>query len=180
MKQYYSEYGEDKWIDENLVMLGGGRYLDIGAAHPSRGSNTAFLRDKDWEGISVDADPIWQQFWRPGKLLTAIVSPHPKVGFDFNPTDPQLSRVDYAKKHKDAIPIMQLCSPIMPDFISIDVEGHECDVMSGIDYMAHGPRVIVAEYNTKGIGEDFRLRDLLLSNGYRVVHQTVANLIYVR
>ena len=52
----YSQFGEDLAL-LNLLEEKPGRYLDIGAHHPSRFSNTRLLYDRGWSGINVDANP---------------------------------------------------------------------------------------------------------------------------
>ena len=52
----YSQFGEDLAL-LNLLGQKPGRYLDIGAHHPSRFSNTRLLYDRGWSGINVDANP---------------------------------------------------------------------------------------------------------------------------
>jgi FkbM family methyltransferase len=52
----YSQFGEDLAL-ANLLKQRHGSYLDIGAHHPSRYSNTRLLYDRGWSGINVDANP---------------------------------------------------------------------------------------------------------------------------
>jgi hypothetical protein len=63
MPQYYSEYGEDRWVVEHLMLPQRGIYLDVGAGHPEINSNTAFLRDRGWRGLAVDANPDYGPHW---------------------------------------------------------------------------------------------------------------------
>lgn len=52
----FSQGGEDlaliQLLDQNQ-----GRYLDIGAHHPDRFSNTRLLYDRGWSGVNVEANP---------------------------------------------------------------------------------------------------------------------------
>ena len=52
----YSQGGEDLALI-HLVGNGHFRYLDIGAHHPDRFSNTRLLYDMGWSGVNVDANP---------------------------------------------------------------------------------------------------------------------------
>lgn len=52
----YSQFGEDLAL-MNLFGEKIGKYLDIGAHHPSRFSNTRLLYDKGWRGVNVEANP---------------------------------------------------------------------------------------------------------------------------
>ena len=52
----WSQAGEDLVVKEILDSIDKGRYLDIGAHHPSRFSVTRHLFQKNWSGVNVDAN----------------------------------------------------------------------------------------------------------------------------
>lgn len=52
----FSQGGEDLAL-WHLIGNPSGRYLDIGAHHPDRISNTRLLYDKGWSGVNVEANP---------------------------------------------------------------------------------------------------------------------------
>lgn len=186
--KYWSQHGEDKWIVENLTLPDHGVYVDIGAADPLSNSNTAFLRDRGWYGLCVDGDKRWLDHWNEVKnciFVCEVVSPTPMVNFRTG-IEPWISRViDDPQSSKigttDIEFLLRQHSITKIDFLSIDIEGHEFDVLDSMDLDAHSPDIIVAEYNTREIGEDFRVRDLLtIGHGYNVVHQNLSNIIYAR
>ena len=51
--KWYSQTGEDRLIAKYLPE-GTGKYLDIGAGLPIRGSNTYFLYKRGWSGVVLD------------------------------------------------------------------------------------------------------------------------------
>ena len=53
-KTQYSRWGEDLFLIDYFKNVPVGRYIDVGAFHPFRGSNTYFLYKKGWNGINVD------------------------------------------------------------------------------------------------------------------------------
>tara|TARA_B100000945_G_C20245882_1_gene532167 strand:- start:97 stop:804 length:708 start_codon:yes stop_codon:yes gene_type:complete len=53
---FYSQWGEDKYIDEFFKYKSGGFYFDIGAFHPIKYSNTCLLHKKGWKGVNIDAN----------------------------------------------------------------------------------------------------------------------------
>ena len=53
---FYSQWGEDKYIDEFFKDKKVGFYFDIGAFHPIKYSNTCLLYKKGWRGINIDAN----------------------------------------------------------------------------------------------------------------------------
>jgi hypothetical protein len=54
----YSQYGEDKELLKLFKGVDSGFYVDVGAHHPSRYSNTHLLFKKGWSGLNIDADPL--------------------------------------------------------------------------------------------------------------------------
>ena len=187
---YYSEYGEDKWINENIKLPELGFYVDIGCADPRHNSNTAFLRAKGWVGLAFDANIGWKERWqacgREHEFRPAIITTPGRCKFNLDPAEPTLSRVTEVDVRSDdfhglAVSIEpELRGVDRIDFLSIDVEGHEFNAIQTLDMNKHNPAVIISEYNTRGIGEDYRVKEYLESLGYSEVHRTIANIVYVR
>ena len=53
-KFQYSQNGEDLFLIEYFKGVSKGHYIDIGAFHPFRSSNTYKLYKKGWSGINID------------------------------------------------------------------------------------------------------------------------------
>ena len=53
----YSQNGEDLILNRFLENKKNGFYIDIGAHHPIRFSNTYLFYKKGWRGINIDAMP---------------------------------------------------------------------------------------------------------------------------
>ena len=70
----YSQAFQDMFV---LCALDGkkdGRYLEIGAAGPFKGNNTALLEKWGWDGLSIEIDPNEVQKWsgqRDNRIITA-------------------------------------------------------------------------------------------------------------
>lgn len=184
--QFCAEDWCDKWIAENLsgALPQPGFYLDIGCANPDRNSNTHFLRNRGWLGLAIDAHPGYAQFWK-NNFVQAVLSPNPIVPFSFEEV-PTMSRIGEGKNCM-LVAAVRLDSILAAleikriDFISIDADGHEYDIFQSFDVEAYKPRVIVAEYDTLGIGQDWRLAKMLEGGGnYRAVHKTHCNVVFLR
>lgn len=187
-----SEYGEDLWVMQHIKLPDSGFYLDLGCAWPEQYSNTAFLRKRGWRGLCVDANPLYAQDWKGVEtFVCAVIGDGTQVRFKYEDA-PDLSRVtyDWVKKDKE-IPdskegiymqstslrsLIEECPKI--DFISCDLEGHEMAALSNFPWSEQLPKCIVSEFSTHNIGEDFRVRDMLLEIGYVERHRTVANIIF--
>jgi hypothetical protein len=173
-----SEFSEDLWIIQNVKLPDNGFYVDLGCAWPEQYSNTAFLRKRGWRGLCVDGNPIYAPKWKDVEEFTcAIIGDGNPALFEANGV-PELSRVGSGQ----IVPTIRLCDLLSNqtrvDVLSCDLEGHEFEALRTFDWQKFRPQVVISEYNTYGIGEDFRVRDMLLELGYAVRHQTKANLIY--
>lgn len=181
---FHSEYGEDRYIFENLPLPeNGGVYVDVGCAFPVDYSNTAFLRELGWTGVAIDANPVYAPMWAGLPFVNALISDRDEIGFKCCEAAPVMSRVsDGAPKVKARTlrSVLDEFGITKIDFLSIDVEGHEFEVvlslrMLGLEKM---PATIISEHNTAGIGEDFRVKQLLEGFRYDEVHRTIANIVY--
>jgi hypothetical protein len=181
---FYSEYGEDAVLYGlfpsafNIPHF----YVDVGCGNPNINSNTAFLRELGWQGMHIDGNKDWEKDWPPGSFIHAVISTHSSVHFDPNPVR-ELSRITNAEPNQGAVTLESLLQMHGVDkigLLSVDCEGHEYEVIRSMNLELHQPQFIIGEYNTLGIGEDYRVMEYLTLNGYEVVHQTIANLCYVR
>jgi hypothetical protein len=185
---FSSEYGEDAWIDQHLTLPATGFFVDIGCALPNQCSNTAFLRAKGWTGLAIDGADYKGAWAGTGvRFVCAVLDEQPGTAFFANQiTVPKIvapgDGLAAEKRETTTLDsILQTENVEQIDFLSIDIEGHEYVVMKSLNLNRFRPGVIVAEYNTGGIGTDYRLRDHLVNSGkYNVVHQTIANFIYTR
>jgi hypothetical protein len=176
-----SQFQEDLWIEENVKLPAKGFYLDVGCAFPDACSNTQFLRNKGWQGLAIDANPGYAKYW-PAHFMVGIVSTQPVVLMDFRETCTH-SRIGDKGVHHAATTLDNLCDGLgieQIDLISLDVEGGEYDALRSLDLRRFMPQVIVSEFDTDGIGKDWRVRDYLLANGYELGHQTESNIIMLR
>ena len=57
-RKSFSQFGEDLFIEEFFANQKEGKYVDLGAFHPMRLSNTYLLYKKGWSGTNIDLNPI--------------------------------------------------------------------------------------------------------------------------
>lgn len=192
-RQYFSQFGEDKWIDEHLNLPVYAEFLDIGANDGITGSNTLWLEQRGWRGLCVDADPRCYE----ALLTTRKHSVHFALiggGHGGNSAmfvmdkDTSLSRLFLPGDERNsstkaiistpATTIDSLCEShgLNPFLISIDVEGTEADVIAGMGNIK--PPVMIVEYVTQGVNNFEKLFPAITD--YQIVHTTEANLILVR
>tara|TARA_B100001027_G_C16265003_1_gene331516 strand:- start:655 stop:1371 length:717 start_codon:yes stop_codon:yes gene_type:complete len=163
----YSQHGEDLFIYKYFKKKNSGFYIDIGAYHPKRFSNTFFFYNKSWKGINIEANPdLIHQFNNSRvrdlnlnlgvsnvkeKLSFYVFNPPTLSTFDFNSKEEYIAKgYDYVKSIMvEVLPIREIinqyCKNTIIDFISIDVEGHEIEVLEGFNNLNNLPKLICLE-----------------------------------
>ena len=207
-KSSYSQCGEDlivKFIFDSLGIKNPG-YIDIGAHHPFYINNTAIFYNSGSVGINIEPDPVlFREFTIHRKKdinINAGIGTENSV-LDFylmsSPTLNSFSKeaaLDAEKKGYSIIDVKQVqlyqldkiiredAAGKFPDFLSLDVEGLDMDILASIDYERNAPTVICVEtiaFSTTGEAEkDRRIIDFLETRGYTLYADTYINSIFVK
>lgn len=203
----YSQEGEDVILLRLFQELEDGFYVDVGAHHPHRFSNTQLLYERGWHGINVDATPgsmsAFQKL-RPRDInIEAAVGPAgegPRTFYAFNEGalnsfDEDLSRRRLDNPYGHAItgeyqisfvPLADLLNEHLPSGIGInvmtvDVEGYDLQVLGSNDWGRFRPQYVLAEcYGVlpRDLPQD-RVYTFLGSQGYDFFAKTV-NTVFFR
>jgi len=208
-KQSYSQCGEDLIVDYIFSLRGiqFPGYLDIGANDPFFLSNTTLFYKKGCRGVNIDANPqLLKKFnrfrSRDINLNVGIGPVEDELDF-YIIDDPTLST--FSKQEAEDIVatgkykvllvqkvklitieklIGEYCSGKFPDFLSIDVEGLDFDILRSIPFEKYAPKVIcveAAEYSPIGAGiRRNDIIDFLVSKGYYEYANTNLNAIMVK
>lgn len=162
----YAQNAEDVILARALRGTERGFYVDVGAASPNEATVTRHFYEAGWSGINIEPLPEWaselRQF-RPRDINLEVASAASDGEFTFFRVreDPALSTMDLeiADEHRRAglhvdelrIAVRTLNAileeqqvPVI-DFLKIDVEGAELEVLRGLDLNRWRPRVIVVE-----------------------------------
>jgi FkbM family methyltransferase len=170
----YSQEGEDRVLAALLLKIRGGTdisdgfYVDVGAHHPFRYSNTCFFYKRGWRGINIDAMPGSMAEFRKQRPRDINVESGigKQVGtskfYVFNV--PALNTFDEAlarARCNDVWRVTQtLDVPIAPlseilkqhlpkertiDFLTVDVEGFDLNVLQSNDWKHYRPSVVLVE-----------------------------------
>ena len=195
-KNSYSFNSVDLIIDYIFKDKKNGFYLDVGAQHPISNNNTYLLFKRGWKGINIDLDKknieLFQTV-RPGdiNLNFALSDSEKEVDlFFYHEASPintlsekvsnfQKSKVNKVKKIKtkmlnNVLEDLNFRNHI--DYMNLDVEGHEIQVLSGFNISKYKPSVVSVEYldlNLKKL--EFKNNDinnLLNSNLYKYFIQS--------
>lgn len=204
----YSQCAEDLLIKYvfNLRGIEKPTYIDIGANDPFFLSNTALFYEIGCRGINIEANSeLCKRFelHRPEdvNLNFGISSFESELDFYImsDNTLSTFSKDEYAQmvllgqKLKKITkiklyPITKILekynSGNFPDFMSIDVEGLDFQILQSINYEISSPKVIcveAAEYSPKGSGaRRSELIDYLVSKGYYEYANTNLNAIMIK
>ena len=169
-----------------------GFFVDVGANHPWRGSQTWHLEQRGWRGVLVEPLPGHADLLRLNRAVPvfAVACSSPENAGRVLPfyADDALSGLDprqmapWAKPNVINVPVRTLDSiledaaaPQPVDFVSVDVEGHEIEVLSGFDFARWAPRLILMEDHVANLNR----HRFLTKNGYRLVRRTELNGWYV-
>ncbi len=207
-KKTYSQFGEDSKIINFFQNKSSNYYVEVGANDGIRDSNTALLEQDGWKGLLIEANPelipLISQY-RPNSIVihSAVVAPDKIGSIDFHqvvggPTnldglsttigsDTLLSRIySYGGEVQVVkVPATTLDDILMKnnvphefEFLSLDVEGAELEVLKGLSLNRFHPRIILIEDNS--YGADLSVRNHLRQQGYIRVHRTGVNDWYVQ
>lgn len=192
----YAQHGDDLMVVNIFTLIGikYPSYIDIGAHHPYNISNTALLYSRGSRGINIEVNPdLIEEFYkeRPddinvrcgvagksGSLPFYIVDNNPgQNGFDRKIIESHnlkiVRTINFPVKTLKQI-IEEYADNVFPDYLTIDVEGLEYEVLENYDFKENGPKVISVELN------DIKVRELLSSMGFFPYCSTGGNLICVK
>jgi FkbM family methyltransferase len=169
-----------------------GYFVEVGANKPEEASQTFALEQRGWTGVLVEpqpdlADQLRRQ--RAAKVFAVACTSRRNAGsnmilylagghssFDRGLNLPEIKphgTIDVPTRTLDQVLIEAGAQSI--DFISIDVEGHELDVLDGFDLERWRPRLILVE----DLLLHLRLHRRLTRRGYRWLRRTGINNWYV-
>jgi len=196
----YAQEGEDLVLsvlmEPNIPECG--FYVDIGAHHPTRFSNTMFFYQRGWRGLNVDARPGFRREFteaRPrdmaiecgvsrqaGELLFYEFNEPALSTFDTDLARRRDGTRDYRIEREIPVPLRTLASLMeehvgreqVVDFLTIDVEGLDVDVLRSGDWTAFRPRFVLAEVYGRWLDDimDSPTVDVMANLGYRPCSRT--------
>lgn len=202
---YKSQYKQDKFLDSVVFSKKkNGFFLDIGAHDGETYSNSFFFEKyRKWQGVCVEPNPhVYNKLIkiRNSFNYNACIGNENKI-VDFSKIEgysEMLSGVtsSYNKEHLDRIKkeitkfggkveviksemilledIVELKNKII-DFISIDTEGNELDILKSINYKNHHISCIVVENNYNNIEID----NLLTSKGFLLLYKLSCDQVFI-
>ena len=177
----YSQEGEDVLLKRIFNSQKKGFYVDIGAHHPKRFSNTFLFYKRGWQGINIDCMPGSMRLFdklRPRDInLELGIAENESVNDYYIFNESALN--SFSKKHSEemdqadneyyikkvikvnAIPLSKIFDTHLKnkkiDFLDIDVEGMDLSVLNSNNWSKYRPKIILIEIlnnNIDNIGKD--------------------------
>lgn len=202
----FSQYGEDTII-RKLFNRRHGFYVDVGAHHPFRQSNTAYLWCLGWNGVNVDANPRSIEIFRKIRpkdtnIWSAVVSEsvaarqshvefYSQRDLDLSATVSVELAATRGAHNVTRVPCTTLRAILAEhaahaaggvDFLNIDIEGLDEAAIDGIASWPVRPKVIALETYAETIPDVLKTGVFaeLSGAGYDYRYQIGLTSIYVQ
>ena len=192
-KNYFPSYGasgEDVLINKIFKNKNDGYFVDVGALHPYN------LSKKGWSGLNVDLLKenliLFNFFRKKDKNINLAISKNKGVinayiferGSGVNTTNRKWAdewkkkigkNFSIQKIKKNSLNNVLSSYKISKEFelLNIDVEGHEIDVLKGINFKNIRPKIITIEIHVEKTEQIFKteIYKLLKKNNYELISQ---------
>ena len=159
--------GEDLQVKKYFNNKKNGLYVDVGAYHPIHRNNTKLLHDMGWEGINIDISDFSIKLFehlRPDdvNLNLAVSKTNGYVDMFYQKKLSQILTIKkkiaenvFQGKIKSKKILSKTLSQILNeskyserkiDFLDVDVEGADLDVLESLDFSKYSPELICVEY----------------------------------
>lgn len=200
----YSQNGEDIIIGNILSWLNlpSPIYLDIGTFHPTIISNTYKLYKAGHHGVCVEPNPSlisqikkvrkrdtclnvgvgnalgWAKFYVMENLSLNTMIKEQALHFQ-NSGLSKIEKVIDIEVVTFAHIVENHLSGKAPDFISLDIEGMDLQVLQTIDFVKYRPKVLCVETQNVQYKKDKTIIEFMEKQGYFVCADTCINSIFV-
>ena len=189
----FSENDYDKWLLHKTNFKRQGYFVDIGAGDGIIGSNT-FLLEKfyNWRGICVDPNPTFLKslcgsrdclisdlavYKQSGKVLpfkhlqqhrTEFIGWHFRSGLAENVDKTSVQFDDHRVYSITLNDLLELyAAPKEIDYISIDTEGSEVDILGNFDFDKYNIKFFTIESNNEENRN--KVIDIMSKNKYNII-----------
>ena len=199
-----SQFGEDEKIIQLFKKKG--TYLDLGCFHPIRWNNTYLMHKLGWKGINIDLNPLSIKLFnvaRPNDLnICAAISNQKKIknlyfhhelsslntlSKDHTLLFKQIFGLKNLKKKKiKTVTLNELLKKhkiTKIDFLNIDIEGHELEVLKTVDFSYFAIKVICVEIisNSQNINKrENEIFKFLKKKRYKLKFKLGINHVFVK
>ena len=148
---FYSQAGQDVWA---LQLTNKGFFVDVGAYDGIESSNTYALEKAGWSGVCIEPNP---ESFLSLKWSRRCICVNKAVTNDL----------------AEILDMTQ--APKVIDYISLDVDGTELDILKGMDFNKYHVRRITVEHNQYAEGPERQeaIHEYLTFVGFTRTHKDV-------
>ena len=200
---HHGQCAEDTALARFFPKRHKGFFVDVGCFHPVKYNNTFRFYKRGWRGINIDIDAIKIEGFRmvrPGDTSLAravsdqqgeltywtngFYSPTVTLDKDFAESEKR-NKKDYRPRKVLADRLTNIIdgTPYQDrqiDLLTVDVEGHDYQVLKSLDFDRYAPRIIAVETQLETL-EDVMQDDtylLLSARGYDLVNWVGMTLMF--
>jgi len=179
---------QDLWVLFETKSQRGGYFVEFGAVDGLAHSNTVLLeRDFGWNGILAEPNPTMSSriatsrtaivdtrcVWTAsGEHVELLVTPDPEfstlVGLSRPDQHSGTERASGSVQKVETVSLSDLldehCAPAVIDYLSVDTEGTEYDILSAFSFESRTVRLLSIEHNNRPIERE--IDKLMFSHGY--------------
>lgn len=165
-------------------------YVDVGAYHPSNLSTTLLMSKLGWKGVNIDLDPekieLFKQARPHDQNVVAAISDQRKtvrhLKYPLGTTNriAEITQTNFKSicneepqeiTEIETVTLTEILdnSPFHDrkiDYLNVDCEGHDFEVLKGLDYQRYAPYIITVEAHTAD--EQKVLKKFLAEMGYEL------------
>ena len=199
-KKTYSLFGEDLAALKFFKNEKKGFYVDIGCYHPTHINNTYLLYKKGWNGINIDVSQFsidLFKFMRPDDLnyKCAVSETKKKVNLYYQKEHSQLTSINkltakkfikgrLKKKIINSFSLEEILSwgkykDYEIDFLDVDVEGADLQVLKGLNFSKRKPKLICVEIHQKNF-KKHKIYRFLIKKKYKLIWQESFSFLFKR
>ncbi len=205
--QFFGQEGEDAVLAGLIDPEGNlkGFFVDVGAHHPTRFSNTWRFYQAGWRGINIDPTPGSMTPFcelRPEDVnLEVGVSQEAAVRKFYCYNEPALNGIDNDRREElkdtnyklerildvETLPLSEILRRyedrfVSPSFLTIDVEGLEIEVLSSLDFERYAFDFILIEQRLSDLAtlNESKIWKFMTGRGYKAVACTGRTVFYQR
>lgn len=196
-RQSFAQEGEDLILSRMLEFESGivPFYVDVGANHPKRYSNTYAFYRRGWNGIAIEPDPVLARNFARRRPRDTVV----ETGIGDNEgnltlhrfSDPAMNTFDsdlaaersacgrWQLLERSTVPVRTLAAVLaeyLPPgqrigFMSVDVEGFDLAVLRSNDWRRFRPCIVLAESLSARLAdiENCEIHALMRAKGYEII-----------
>jgi len=192
----HGQFLQDLWVAYETKMRKGGFFVEFGATDGIKFSNTRALETRlGWNGILAEPAHVWYPALRrnracfiddrcvwttTGETLTfnqPAIAAHSTIDAFSEGDNLAGTRAEGQRYEVTTVSVNDLLAhwnaPRRIDYLSIDTEGSELDILQALDFGTWEIRLLTVEHNHTPKRQE--IHDFLASKGYRRKFETLSN-----